>query len=102
MSQTADDLIHGSGLPYCKFNNVGDSVTGKVIKADPRQAVDFKTGEPKFFKDNSPIMELVITLQTDLRDPTIEDDDGKRVLYAGNRMLKAIKAAVREHGRSTK
>lgn len=100
--KTAEDLIHGDSAPYVKFNNIGDSVTGKVVKATPRQAVDFKTGEPKFFKNGDPIMELVITLKTDLRDPSIDDDDGTRVLYAGNRMLKAIKAAVREHGKGTK
>lgn len=75
-------LAGGGGAPGAKFVNVGDMVQGEIISARTQQQTDVKTGDPKFFKSGDPMMEMVITIQTDERRPDIEDDDGRRSIYA--------------------
>ncbi len=84
-----------SASKTAKFPTVGTTHKGEVVSATTRQATDFDSGKPKFWDDGNPIMELVITIQTTERDPDDTHDDGRRTLYAGGRMLKAIKDALR-------
>ncbi|ALF01433.1 hypothetical protein SEA_LILPHARAOH_55 [Mycobacterium phage LilPharaoh] len=95
MSNDSYDFLGGGGVPSGKFVNHGD-VVGGVIAVEPeqRQQTDYKTGDPLFWKDGSPRMQLVVTLQTDLRDPEIDDDDGKRRLFVKGEMKKAVQKAV--------
>lgn len=104
------------GAPSAKFNEVGDSVVGEVVdkykidyipfgKKDP--ATDERTGEV--------IKQLVIVLQTDLRDwegvskvPTDADgnkkpasaDDGRRAIYARKftNIYGALGKAIKDSG----
>jgi hypothetical protein len=99
MSQTANDLIMGGGSPSVKFLEIGTKVVGEVVDTATGQQRDFKTGELKFWKDGNPMMQAIITLQTDQRDPEIPDDDGKRRLFVSSRrMREAIRDAVQAAG----
>lgn len=91
-----DDLFAGSGSPSFKFEKVGDRVEGIIDTAEARQQRDFDSGEAKTWDDGKPMMELVLTLITDLRDPSIEDDDGSRRVFVRGQMLTALRQAVRK------
>lgn len=73
----------GSGAPlfFNKNSPVGASVTGTVVESAPTQARDYEDSSLKFWDDGSPQMQLVITLQTNERDPWDAEDDGKRRVY---------------------
>jgi hypothetical protein len=92
----ANALLMGSGGAAVKFDNVGDTVVGHVVDAQPRQDVDFRTKLPSTWEDGRPKMILVVTLQTDEQDS--DEDDGMRKVYARGAMLQAINAAVRRAG----
>lgn len=53
----------GSGSPFAKFNNVGDTLIG-AFASDPtackRQARDFDSGDPKVKNDGKPLLEEVM------------------------------------------
>jgi head-tail adaptor len=89
------DLLLG-GAPAAKFPTIGTKVVGKVLSQRKQQSKDMATGELKTWEDGAPIWEIVFTLQTDERDPDIEDDDGTRRIFARGQMLKAIGAALRQ------
>lgn len=107
MSSEVSDFLNQTGAKAFPFNNVGDSVSGTVAAANVRQQTDINTGEPKFFSNGNPMMVLVITLQTELRDD--DDDDGLRTFWArggkytvangtGTASLVAVKDALRKAG----
>lgn len=95
MSEDGMDLLLG-GAPAAKFPTVGTVIKGKVLGQKKQQSKDMATGELKVWDDGTPVWEIVFTLQTDDRDPDIEDDDGSRRLFARGQMLKAIGGAIRE------
>ncbi len=97
IDQSAQQLLEG-GAPAAKFPEKGTVVRGTVVAAVAQQARDMDTGKPKFWDDGNPVMQLVITLQTDERDPKIDADDGQRRVFAGGKMLAAIRLAVQRSG----
>lgn len=94
-----NSFIHGGAkVPSAKFEAIGDKVVGTVTGFDVSQTRDFKTNDPEFWPDGKPKEQLVITLQTDERDSSIDDDDGLRRVFAkkpGN-LLTAIADALTE------
>ena len=92
---SANDLLMGSGTKSAAFPTIGTEVTGTVA-SEPKvqQQTDFKTGAPKTFANGDPMQQIVVQLQTDQRDPAVDDDDGVRALYIKSQMLKAIREAV--------
>jgi hypothetical protein len=94
VSNDALDFLMGQSGAPAKFADVGDKVVGTVLAYEKRQSKDMK-GNLKFWDDGSPIYEAVITLQTDARDPEVEDDDGIRRVFARGKMLYAIRDALK-------
>ncbi|MFD1940561.1 hypothetical protein ACFSKW_54820 [Nonomuraea mangrovi] len=92
----ANDFLMGSGIPAAKFETIGTTVTGQ-ISAQPEvtQQTDLDTGKPLFWDDGRPRMQLVVTVQTNLRDPEIVDDDGQRKFYVRAKLQEAVRTAVR-------
>lgn len=110
MSTTTDpnDFLMAGGSKAAKFEAVGDRIEGEVIAAEVRQQTD-PEGTPKTWSNGDPVMQLVITLKTDMRDG--DDDDGERRIYAkggnyeaasgkGTSMLVAIRDAIKKAGAS--
>lgn len=103
------DFLFAGGKSF-SFDNVDDAVEGEVLNCELRQQTDVDTGTPLTFNDGTPRMQLVVTLQTKLRDN--DDDDGIRTIYAkggrydvdsgsGTSMRDAIADAVRTSGAKT-
>jgi Holliday junction resolvase RusA-like endonuclease len=93
-----NDLLTGSGIATAKFSTIGTLHKGTIVAAKKRQQTEMGTGKPLTFDDGQPRMEVLIDLQTDERDPAVEDDDGLRRVYARGQMLKAIGEACRKAG----
>jgi hypothetical protein len=96
----ANDFLFAGGIPSAKFDTIGTTVIG-TIKNPPttQQQTDFDTGQPKFWDDGRPMLQVVVDIQTDQRDPDIEDDDGVRRLYVrGKHLTNAVRDAVRRAG----
>lgn len=79
MSTNANDFLLGGGSASAKFEFINDTITGTITNQEVRQQTDIGNGEPLTWPNGDPRMQLVVTLQTDLRDD--DDDDGLRSLY---------------------
>ena len=79
MSTNTFDL--GGGGNSFAFDNVGDSVTGRIVLIEELQQTDMDTGQPAVWDNGQPKMMVRVELQTELRDPTDVSDDGKRSVY---------------------
>ena len=77
----AEDLRSGTRWWGGKGVGVGDQISGLVISAGKEQQRDFDSGAAMEWDDGSPRLESVVVMETDLRDPESEDDDGKRALH---------------------
>jgi len=77
----AEDLQTGTRWWGGKGCGVGDSVTGIVVSAAKEQQRDFDSGAPLEWDNGEPRMESVVILETDLRDPESDNDDGRRALH---------------------
>ncbi|MCG6499425.1 hypothetical protein [Kitasatospora sp. A2-31] len=97
---SADDfLMGGGGAPTAKFDTRGVTVGGRITEPPTvQQQRDIQTGEKKFWSDGNPMMQLVVTVQTDRRDPAIPDDDGRRRLFVKGQMKQAVQEAVKASG----
>jgi hypothetical protein len=94
----AQDWLMSGGVPWAKFEDYGDVVTGTITE-EPRvrQSRDYDSNEPAFWPDGGAVEELVITLATTQRDSTIEDDDGRRLFVVNSAAKKAaLREAVRQ------
>lgn len=103
-SMTPEQFFSGvSGAPSFKFTKPGDSVTGKITDLQVVQQRAYSPtglGELKTWPSGDPMMQLNVTLQTTLRDPVIDDDDGKRRVYIdGRRIREAVKEAFSKVGK---
>ncbi len=105
----ADNFLTGGGIPsaFGKDDPIGTTVTGVVCDPAPtvKQQTEIGTGKAVTWDNGDPKMQLVVTIQTDRRDPVIPNDDGRRALYvkgstkAGSRSLHdAVSTAVRAVG----
>lgn len=102
----ANDILFGSSAPSAKFDQPGTTVGG-IIASPPRakqeqewnQQTRRSDGPPKFFPSGDPIMTVLVDVQTNLRDPSMQSDDGIRTIYVqGKRMKDAVRDAVRQAG----
>lgn len=100
---TPDQFLLGGGGKSASFPTIGASVTG-TIAATPqvRQQTDM-SGNPLHWENGDPRLQLVVALQTELREDP--DDDGIRNLYVkGSKDPKsqslhaAVAAAVQKSG----
>lgn len=83
-----------SGGKAAKFPTIGSSITGTITAIHPPENQrDFETGQ-----DIPGKTQVRIELQTELRDPEIEFDDGSRTLYVRGWMKGSIGDALRKAG----
>lgn len=97
MSNPLDDLM-STGVPSATFPEIGTVVEGIVLKLEKTQQRDMDSGKPKFWEDGNPMTQFVFTLRTELRDASLDHDDGIRKLYAKAQMERAIRDAIRKSG----
>lgn len=81
------DSIDSQSSKSFKFQNPGDSVSGVIESVTARQMHVYDslnqrpTNQPDFFQDGSPKLQVIVTIDTGLTDPSVEDDDGRRSIY---------------------
>lgn len=99
------DLLAESLSNRAFFNKesvIGDTVTGTIIDSEVRQSRDFDDNKLEFWDDGSPVLQLVVNIQTDLNEPLEEgaEDDGVRSVYVKwyGAQRKALLTAVKESG----
>ncbi|WP_406419992.1 hypothetical protein [Streptomyces sp. NBC_00842] len=94
-----DFLMGGGGAPSASFPTPGTKIGGTITEPPTvQQQRDLKDGKPKFWDDGNPMMHLVVTIQTEQRDPTIDEDNGMRRLFVKGQLKNAIAEAVRAAG----
>lgn len=99
MTQTANDLLMGGGIRAVKFDHIGHTVVGTIVD-EPKveQMKKFESTELDFWPSGDPKMQIVVTIQTDERDASNPDDDGKRRLHISPRMMNPLRESVRKVG----
>lgn len=97
-----NDLLSSVSVPSLSFKDVkiGTTYTGIITDLQTVQVRDFATGDPKFWDDGKPQLQIQVTLDTDLRDDSIEDDNGERRVYLFGQKLTAAKQALKDSGLS--
>jgi hypothetical protein len=100
----------GGGGKSWSPQQIGDTIKGVIRLVDRRPQREFGSGKELMWDDGRPRLLTYIELETDLRDPDDENDDGVRALYAkggknfeaaegsGTSMEIAIAEAVRAAG----
>ena len=95
----ANSWLMSGAVPSAKFDAHGDTVKGTITETpELRQQTDFDSGDPLFWDDGKPKMQLVVTLATDQRDPSNPEDEGTRRLYVKGKMQQAVASAIRKSG----
>lgn len=96
MSDGNEFLMRG-GNPSVKFPVLGSTIIGMVTKPiRVADVTDPATGEVKRWNNGDPKKQVIIELQTELRES--EDDGGERTLWAKGQMVPAIRDAVQRAG----
>jgi hypothetical protein len=114
---SADDFfdgVGGSGAPSFKFGGTNTGIKGKVVDQYRTFVTEPGSREPKTYADGTPIPQLNVTLQTDLRnwdkvakvpvDPETQqprpasEDTGLRRIFVKYDMRRAIGAALQAVG----
>lgn len=91
----ANQYLASKGVPSSKFDTVGTSHTGIQLDVDVAVVTD-TNGVVQLRKDGiTPKEQIVLTWQTDERDPANPADTGIRKLYCSWRLEEAIKKAWR-------
>lgn len=101
LSSLGDLLAGNSAKAYFGANSQpGDTVTGVIEKIETTQVKDFQTKQPAFWNDGRPKEQIHVIIQTQLRDPSVEEDDGRRSLWVKGWgiQLKAFREACRQAG----
>ncbi len=96
MSETWNDLLSSDASAF-KFEQIGDTCKGKVVRAEKRQQTD-PDGTPKTFPSGDQMMHLVITVELDDGTQTAVYAKGGKYDVAegkGTAMLPAIQEAVK-------
>ena len=97
MSAIADALA--SGGTYLKWEHPGTTYTGIITDVAMRQSRKYESTDLDTWEDNTPKMQVVVTLATDYVDQAQQDDDGTRMasinLWSGQKkaLVSACKAA---------
>jgi len=98
MSAIADALA--SGGTYLKWEHPGTTYTGIITDVTMRQSRKYESTDLDSWDDGTPKMQVVLTLATDYRDQSQQDDDGTRMvsinLWSGQK--KALVAACKAAG----
>ena len=100
MSNPVDDFLLGGGAPTASYTAapIGHTYKGVSLASEVNQQTKMGPGELLFWDDGKPRMQAVVTIQTDLRDPAIQDDDGQRRLFVKGDMQRAVREAVKAAG----
>lgn len=92
------DQFMGSSVKTASYDGAPPiAIEGEIVN-DPfvRHAKDLETLEPKYWPNGDPVYELIVDVQTNLRDPSDPADDGVRRHYLGGYKKKAVELALKK------
>src|SRR5690606_22991843 len=95
----ANQLLMGSGVRSIKWreHQIGHTVIGTITEPPKvEQMKKYQSDELDFWPSGDPKMQIVVVLQTELRDD--DEDDGRRRLYIEPRMMSPVRDAVKAAG----
>jgi len=95
----ANQLLMGSGVRSIKWreHQIGHTVIGTICEPPKvEQMKKYQSDELDFWPSGDPKMQIVVVLQTELRDD--DEDDGRRRLYIEPRMMSSVRDAVKAAG----
>jgi len=95
----ANQLLMGSGIKSIKWKDhqIGHTVIGTICEPPKvEQMKKYQSDELDFWPSGDPKMQIIVTLQTELRDDG--EDDGRRRLYIEPRMMSPVRDAVKAAG----
>jgi hypothetical protein len=101
---SADDFFNeGAPSAIATIKALGDrpgtTIGGPIVEIGEQvQQKDVNTGAPAVWPDGNPKMMLPVTVATELRDPSINDDDGHRTFWVSGNLKKTIGSALRQAG----
>ena len=94
-------LMGGAAAPaaFTADDPAGTRRGGRITEQPQlRQQTDFDTGELLTWDDGNPRMQLVVTVQTEQRDPQNSEDEGHRRFYVKGNLQGAVRDAVKKSG----
>lgn len=93
-----NSLLSSQSVPSISFKDakVGDSFSGTITDLETAQVRNYETGEPEFWEDGNPKLQIVVTLATEYIDPDLDGDDGSRKVYLFGQKLTAAKQAMKD------
>jgi hypothetical protein len=95
----ANELLMNSGAKSCKFEHLGDTWIGTIVdQPTAKQMTKYQSDELDYWPSGDPKMQIVVTLQTEARDPANPADDGRRVLFIPPRMMTPVREAIVRSG----
>lgn len=97
----ANELLMGGGVKSIKWTDhqIGHTVIGTIAETPKAvQMTKYQSTELDFWPSGDPKMQVVVVIQTDLRDPSDAQDDGRRRLYIEPRMMAPVREAVQRIG----
>jgi len=93
----ANDLLMGGGVKSCKFETLGQTWIGTILdEPKVQQMKKFGTNELDWWPSGDPKLQLVVLIQTDVRDDA--EDDGRRNLFIPPRMMPPVREAIQRAG----
>lgn len=95
-----NDLLGTRSIPSISFKDaeVGTAFTGVISDLRTVQVRSFDTGEPEYWDDGKPKLQIEVTLATEYLDDSIEEDDGTRRVYLFGQKLAAAKQEMKSKG----
>lgn len=95
-----NDLLGTRSIPSISFKDasVGDSFTGTITDLRTVQVRSYDSGEPEFWDDGKPKLQIEVTLATEYLDSGVEEDDGTRRVYLFGQKLSAAKLEMKSKG----
>jgi hypothetical protein len=93
-----DALRGGTRWAIDKNTPTGTEVGGRIVRAEVKQCRNFDTGEPETWDDGNPQTEIVVTVQTALRED--ENDNGQRAFHmkTWGEQSRALREALKAAG----
>lgn len=91
----ANSFLTSGGAPAVKFPTIGTTVKGTIINAEVSAQTDMATRQVRKFNDGNEMKQVVLTVETDERDPAIPTDDGVRRIFVKGHMLVALREALK-------
>jgi len=95
-----NDLLGTRSIPSISFKDakVGDVFNGVITELKTVQVRSYDSGEPEFWDDGKPKLQIEVTLATDYLDPSLDEDDGTRRVYLFGQKLAAAKQEMKAKG----